>query len=140
MSSRLKAYKNKSQQQIKYSNTYQNQTCTQYHNIHQQLTIRAYKSCRRISALNFQEPAQNVYFWTQNRKNRHLKKLIGVIWQNSLNFYMFYGILSKLLWAKFSVRKFACAKKFTFKTFAHNIHWPIRIYSHTIVSPENNIT
>ena len=30
---------------------------------------------------------------------------------NSLNFYMFYGIFCKFLWAKFSVRKFTCKKK-----------------------------
>ena len=34
----------------------------------------------------------------------------GAIWQNPLNVYIFYGILSKFLCAKCLVNNFACAK------------------------------
>ena len=51
---------------------------------------------------------------------------IGTIWQNSFNFYKFYGMLNQFLCAKYSVRRFAWpAQKNTFKRsvayqLAHN--------------------
>ena len=43
---------------------------------------KSLQTCRCTSAQNFQEPAQNVYIWTKNKKNRHLK-FVCIIWQNS---------------------------------------------------------
>ena len=60
-------------------------------------------------------PAQNMYFWTQNRTNRHFNKKLAQFEKILKKIYMIYGILCQFLCAKFSVRKFACAKRFTLR-------------------------
>ena len=76
------------------------------------------QTCRCKSAQNFQEPVQNLYFWTQNRKNRYLKKKIGQILKNSFNFYMFLGHFEPISLRKIFSKKICLPKKYTFRRSA----------------------
>ena len=73
---------------------------------------RASKNCRRADARlrkQFKNLRKISTFEHEIEKNRHIKN--GTCWQILKMFTCFCGIRSQFLCAKFSVQKFACAKK-----------------------------
>ena len=77
--------------------------------------------CRRMFAQNFQKPAQNAFFWKQNRKIRHLKKKNSTIWPNSFNFYMFLWHFRPNPVRKIFSQKICLRQKFSFRTSGYDL-------------------
>ena len=73
------------------------------------------QTSRRTTAHNFQEPAQNVFFWTRNRKTRHKKNLLAKFDKILKNFTFLVTFEANSSAQNFQSENLPAQKKFTFR-------------------------